>query len=501
MKVAVLCSLPLTAMGMGIEKFMLVNARTNKMIGELTDEVNLSEYGGVPLTIRAMADDDSEVSSVFFTLEGARSKLKLENRAPWALYGDRRGNYYQGNLIPGSYTLTATPYTETNARGDAGESLTKAFTVVRRAVEAGGGCLPEKVDITECTGEAIRDAVQEKGCDYFDDKVEELDEICHEYLDDLDYREMKDLAVDGEGGTLGFTYRTFWDAQALTEFYDGKTPLNTDTDENNAKMKQLAARIDWIHDEIAQKQRIRWPGIKNFNEDYLEYSENQNEYDPKPSNCELNAMMCCWTRDRQANDNNGNCAQPYDENCVDADPADNTDICYHDASRAPESAHTASGISFFGDDFQEGDTHCHGIAWKDDPYDASFRFAGNNLFYVSFYDHLYQRGYVEAVPGAPMCGCLEKMPTVSRSDCTQVDVTEKFKVNFAGGKVDSIHRTKLDIEFNACDGATANDLYSELDQIYDDLPEEYEKFLVGPTNNNDDSNCPGTLAELDNIVD
>jgi hypothetical protein len=38
------------------------------------------------------------------------------------------------------------------------------------------------------------------------------------------------------------------------------------------------------------------------------------------STCTTNAAMCCWPKDRQANDNNGNCATPYDENCVNKDP-------------------------------------------------------------------------------------------------------------------------------------------------------------------------------------
>ena len=74
---------------------------------------------------------------------------------------------------------------------------------------------------------------------------------------------------------------------------------------------------------------------------------------------------------------------------------------------------------------------------------------------------MYQRGYVENVPGAPMCGCVEQMPTgefayvslhveililfvsfvliassvlhtfpVTRSDCTQVDLTETIEVTY-----------------------------------------------------------------------
>ena len=52
--------------------------------------------------------------------------------------------------------------------------------------------------------------------------------------------------------------------------------------------------------------------------------------------------------DRQAGDNNGNCAAPYDDNCDDADPADNTDICLVNMSDEPTSAH---GVSDFAKDF------------------------------------------------------------------------------------------------------------------------------------------------------
>ena len=43
------------------------------------------------------------------------------------------------------------------------------------------------------------------------------------------------------------------------------------------------------------------------------------------ADCPLRAAMCCFTADRQANDNNGNCAKPYDTNCINSDPADNTE--------------------------------------------------------------------------------------------------------------------------------------------------------------------------------
>jgi hypothetical protein len=56
---------------------------------------------------------------------------------------------------------------------------------------------------------------------------------------------------------------------------------------------------------------------------------------------------------------------------------------------------------------------------------SNFDYKGNNLFYISMYDdHMYQRGYVRSVPGAPMCGCVEKMPIVTRADCTEIAAKE-----------------------------------------------------------------------------
>jgi hypothetical protein len=47
--------------------------------------------------------------------------------------------------------------------------------------------------------------------------------------------------------------------------------------------------------------------------------------------------MCCWVQDRQAGDDNRNCEEPYEENCVNEDPMDNVDICAVDMGRSPES--------------------------------------------------------------------------------------------------------------------------------------------------------------------
>jgi hypothetical protein len=188
----------------------------------------------------------------------------------------------------------------------------------------------------------------------------------------------------------------------LKAFFDGGTLWNDARQSVNEDGETVfvledypGIEIEVIFEEIAVRRSMAFPEqISNFD------------------SCEVRAAMCYWTQDRQANDDNGNCEEPYDVNCVDADPADNTDICLVDMERAPQSGRVEAGFAIFPED-SEGDTHCHGFAWSEDEEDPSNQFKGNVLFFVSMFDHLYQRGYVKNVPGAPMCACVEQVSTIS----------------------------------------------------------------------------------------
>ena len=65
---------------------------------------------------------------------------------------------------------------------------------------------------------------------------------------------------------------------------------------------------------------------------------------------------------------------------------------------------------------------------------------------------------------------MEQMPLVTRSDCTQVDVTEDWEVSYSpeGGMVGTV--TKVDIDFNACQGRNNrnNDLFAMVARLYDE---------------------------------
>ena len=210
-------------------------------------------------------------------------------------------------------------------------------------------------------------------------------------------RDMNDPTMHFE--QMFFNGLTDWQDEVQTKYE------SEDEEQATSVLKIDAERVRVFFDGIAQGQRVEWPGeLPNFHD---------NEYvtgmDGDLATCETNAAMCCWPKDRQANDNNGNCATPYDENCVDKDVADNTNLCFVDPERSnatgteftdPEDVLVYPGDGNTG----EGAIHCHGLAWSNDLNDATSRYKANNLFFVSMYDHMYQRGYVKNIPGAPMCG-------------------------------------------------------------------------------------------------
>mmetsp|Transcript_29649 Transcript_29649/g.43832 ORF Transcript_29649/g.43832 Transcript_29649/m.43832 type:complete len:168 (+) Transcript_29649:884-1387(+) len=83
-------------------------------------------------------------------------------------------------------------------------------------------------------------------------------------------------------------------------------------------------------------------------------------------NCEYQSIMCCFGRDHQSEDNNGNCKL---EKCgKNADPMDNSNLCWTEPSFTTYPNH------------EEGKTHCHGFAWAEDDNDFLSQLKCNNFF-------------------------------------------------------------------------------------------------------------------------
>lgn len=285
------------------------------------------------------------------------------------------------------------------------------------------------------------------------------------------------LCAEGyEGGEYPFGDISGRGAQFDREHYAGGGEWNyeVETAAGEDVLKEDAARVYDVYHYQAQRQPIEFPDHIETVNPFVEDGSHSINGIRDTDGCDLNAVYCCFVQDRQAGDNNGNCAAPYEHFCYDRDPADNTNLCYVDHARSSKSSRVDSGFSIFGDletgkEDVEGPAHCHGFVWPDNqPLHADAVYKGNLMFYVSMYDHMTQRGYVRNVPGSPMCACAENMAVVTRADCTQVDVDEKTTFKWAAETLALATSVQItDFDFNSCTGVDANnDLYERARKLH-----------------------------------
>jgi len=171
---------------------------------------------------------------------------------------------------------------------------------------------------------------------------------------------------------------------------------------------------------------------------------------------ETNAAMCCWSGDRQYNDNNGRCGLG---DCVNKAPSDNTDLCWTEDDAGKVYPYPSDK------DEDERDLHCHGVSWsslEQELGDVNNDAKWNNLFHTSMYDHLYKRGYVNSLTDAKdfmgsqaMCGCVEDMAPVARADCTEAIGTANYTVyqdQDTGLLALKYKEGTFGLEFRSCEG-------------------------------------------------
>lgn len=324
-----------------------------------------------------------------------------------------------------------------------------------------------------------------------------FDKVANAKLTDLD-AVINRMCIDGYAADV-FPYANITQkgAQFDKEHYSGGGEWNyeIETASGEDRLKTDASRVNDVYNYEARRKVIEFPTatIESFNP----HTGNDVGGIADLDGCDLNAAYCCFAQDRQAGDNNGNCAAPYEHNCHDKDPADNANICYIDHERSSKSSHVDSGFSIFGDlltnkENIEGSVHCHGLAWGDSPLQPDNIYKGNLLFFISMYDHMTQRGYVRNIPGSPMCACAENMAVVTRADCTQVapDETTTFKWSAEDRALKAVIKLN-NIAFNACTGLnTNNDLEDRVrklnseEEISNEKLAVVEQVLVGKTAGN-----------------
>ena len=100
--------------------------------------INLATLPGSALSVEAVAN--AVTASVSFTFDDPGG-TRIESARPFALFGDSGGDFAPWQATPGSYTITATPFSATAGAGLAGDTVSVSFTVIEQADTDGDGVI------------------------------------------------------------------------------------------------------------------------------------------------------------------------------------------------------------------------------------------------------------------------------------------------------------------------------------------------------------------------
>jgi len=240
-------------------------------------------------------------------------------------------------------------------------------------------------------------------------------------------------------------------------------------------------KIQNFHNNMGDSTIISWPeylaridynaGVDGNGNPLNPEGQSDNGY---PANmnldvsCALQTAMCCFV-----DDSNG--PSPDDFASVVT-----TDVCRHDLENSRQSNNINRGWSVFPG--AEKPVHCTGFTWDDETTDLI-----GNLMYDASLSLTVTKGYLKAIPGAPMCGCVEHMPVVEKAACRKAKVADgtdvTFTFNYADGDLSA--ENEASIVYEDCDG----DLKAEYQAVHADNADAIDAHLVG------DGGCEADIVD------
>jgi len=167
--------LPFENEGLTVTSFTLFDADSDEPIFDLEDgmTININNLPTQNLTIDVQATDD--VESLHLQLTGDKSHTMTENNAPYALYGNNGTDYHGSIFGLGSYTFSATPFSENQLGGVQGLPKIVMFTLVDEPVDKDGDGFFDDVDCNDDNPEVYPGAPEI--CDGIDNDCDGLVDV------------------------------------------------------------------------------------------------------------------------------------------------------------------------------------------------------------------------------------------------------------------------------------------------------------------------------------
>lgn len=211
------------------------------------------------------------------------------------------------------------------------------------------------------------------------------------------------------------------------EFFNGGGKLNNNEIESQTLIEQTE-RLRAVAENVLSSKIISWPDdLPSLNQ---------------ADSCSSQVATCCWVADK-FDVGEGTCESST--GCIDEEPLDNTDVCSVDMSKSTRASRVRRGLALYPGD-SEGAVNCHGFVWSEG--DEAFK--GNALFHLAMQKGFMQNGYVRNVPGAPMCGCIENMPVVSKAGCSKTISYQTWKLSLEDDRLKLV-LVDLKLAFEDCD--------------------------------------------------
>lgn len=197
--------------------------------------------------------------------------------------------------------------------------------------------------------------------------------------------------------------------QFLKNFLDGGTTWNENTGEEGT-WAQDKDNVLSVYESTVKQTALATPN-QGANDAYPGYFSNFYNGDLE---CRTGVITCCYTSTR-------------DDNVFDP----NAQVCAHDMTLSAKSNHIHHKSYTIFENTGANTAYCSSFAWEENTYTDAVKY--NTLFHMAMTSNLSYKGYVKNVPGAPMCGCLEQMPLITKSACTKA--IEGYKIDLATGTV------------------------------------------------------------------